>query len=209
MPSDPSFDAPRDEPLLPRVAAGDGMAVGEVIDRYRGLVWSLARRLGVRPADADDAVQEVFIDLWKSAERYDPAIASEKTFVATIARRRLIDRQRRAGRRPEEAELPPAEVLAADAGQRVEAPEIEARAELSLAGRALARLRPEERRALLLNVYHGYSHSQIADRTGLPLGTVKTYVRRGLIRVRELLDQTAGESAGGAAGGAAETTPES
>lgn len=189
MVSPPSPDPPRDEPLLPRVAAGDGMAIGEVVDRYRGLVWSLARRLGVRPADADDAVQEVFIDLWKSAGRFDPSIASEKTFVATIARRRLIDRQRRAARRPEDVELPSPEVLASEADGRIEAPQIEARVEASLAGRAIARLRPEERRALLLNVYHGYSHSQIADRTGLPLGTVKTYVRRGLIRVRELLEQ--------------------
>lgn len=184
MPSAHSPDSPRDEPLLPRVAAGDAAAIGEVVERYRGLVWSLARRIGVRPADADDAVQEVFIDLWKSAARFDPAIASEKTFVATIARRRLIDRQRRAARRSEDTELSPAEVLASDADRRVEA-EVEA----SLAGRAIAQLRPEERRAVLLNAYHGYSHSQIADRTGLPLGTVKTYVRRGLIRVRELLDQ--------------------
>lgn len=185
MPTVPGPDPPpREDPLLPRVAAGDGAALAAVVDRYRGLVWSLARRLGVRPADADDAVQEVVIDLWKSAGRFDPAIASEKTFVATIARRRLIDRQRRAGRRPEEAELPPADVLASDDDRR-----IETGVEASLAGRAIARLRPEERRAVLLNVYHGWSHSQIADQTGLPLGTVKTYVRRGLIRVRELLDQ--------------------
>lgn len=153
MPSAASPDpTPRDQPLLPRVAAGDGAALGAVVERYRGLVWSLARRLGVRPADADDAVQEVVMDLWKSAGRFDPAIASEKTFVATIARRRLIDRQRRAGRRPEDAELPAAEVLASDADRR-----IEAGVEASLAGRAIARLRPEERRAVLLNVYHGWS----------------------------------------------------
>ena len=80
-----------DPPILTRVARGDSAAVRECIDRYGGLVWSLARRFFANTADAEDATQDVFIHLWKSAGAYDPAIASEAVFVTTIARRRLID----------------------------------------------------------------------------------------------------------------------
>src|SRR3954470_14464574 len=85
-------------PLLGRVAAGDQQAVRECLARYGGLVWSIARRF--EAADAEDAVQEIFLDLWKSAARFDRQIASEASFVAMIARRRLIDRKRTRGRRP-------------------------------------------------------------------------------------------------------------
>src|SRR5215467_13463308 len=89
------------EPLLGRVAAGDDQATRTCIERYGGLVYALARRFeGGAGADIEDAVQEIFLDLWKSAPRFDPAIASETAFVATIARRRLIDRRRTRGRRP-------------------------------------------------------------------------------------------------------------
>src|ERR1043165_482447 len=84
--------------LLARVAGGDPRAVRDCIARYGGLVWSIARRF--EGADAEDAVQEIFLDLWKSAARFDPQIASEPAFVAMIARRRLIDRRRTRRRRP-------------------------------------------------------------------------------------------------------------
>src|ERR1041385_2281154 len=84
--------------LLARVAGGDPRAVRDCIARYGGLVWSIARRF--EAADAEDAVQEIFLDLWKSAARFDGRIASEAAFVAMIARRRLIDRKRTRGRRP-------------------------------------------------------------------------------------------------------------
>src|SRR5215813_5986353 len=84
--------------LLARVASGDRGAVRDCIARYGGLVWSIARRF--EGADAEDAVQEIFLDLWKSAARFDPRIASESAFVAMITRRRLIDRRRTRRRRP-------------------------------------------------------------------------------------------------------------
>src|SRR5512133_2795665 len=83
------------ESILDRVARGDQKAVRQCIDEFGGLVWAIARRMTRSRADAEDAVQEIFIDVWRSAARFDAAQGSEKVFVTTIARRRLIDRIRR------------------------------------------------------------------------------------------------------------------
>ncbi|MFO0875026.1 MAG: sigma-70 family RNA polymerase sigma factor [Phycisphaerales bacterium] len=178
------------ESVLLRVASGDASAVSECMDRFGGLVWSLARRYCNNVVEAEDAVQEIFIDIWKSAARFDESIASETVFVATIARRRLIDRFRKKSRRPESA-------IVSDI---VEAPTTDADAptEISedarIASEALAELRPEQQRVLRLSIFHGASHEQIARSTGLPLGTVKTHARRGLIRIREVLEAKRGEA---------------
>jgi RNA polymerase sigma factor (sigma-70 family) len=74
--------------LLQRVAAGDKSAVRDCIDRFGGLVWALARRMSPGAAEAEDAVQEIFMDLWRSSARFDPTIASEPAFVTMVARRR-------------------------------------------------------------------------------------------------------------------------
>jgi RNA polymerase sigma-70 factor, ECF subfamily len=171
--------APAPQSLLARVAAGDRGAMRECLAQFGGLVWSIARRF--EPADAEDAVQEIFVDLWKSAARFDAAIASETVFVAMIARRRLIDRRRTRGRRP--TTDPSAEVpQLVDAGS---APDT--CAEASQAARALEQLRPEQRQVLLLATCHGLSHGEIAAQIGMPLGTVKAHVRRGLISIRAAL----------------------
>lgn len=172
--------------ILQRIAAGDPHAVQDCMDTYGGLIWSMARKKGLPAAEADDIVQEVFIQLWKSAERYDPSLASETTFVAMIARRRLIDRLRKVGRRPRTQEIVPDLHDKADGEHQ----QLEARVELSVAQKALGVLRPKERHVVLLSAYHGMSHSQIAEETGIPLGTVKTYIRRGLMRVKEALDES-------------------
>ena len=168
-------------PLLARVAEGDEDAVRAVIARYGNLIWSLARRFD--PADAEDAVQEIFLDLWRSAVRFDPAVASEVTFVAMIARRRLIDRRRTRARRPEASELEPGLAIADSAS----APDVDVDA--ARAARALDQLRPEQRQVLVLAIGHGLSHGEIAQRTGLPLGTVKSHARRGLLSMRALLGE--------------------
>lgn len=182
--------------LLQRVGEGDTRAVAECIDRFGGLVWSLARRLTVDPSEAEDAVQDVFIELWKNAVRYDPSIASEPTFVTMIARRRLIDRWRKKGRRPngDAADVDDVPIHAAtDEHNRVELAEEAARA-----AEAIKQLRPQQQEVLNLAVCQGWSHQLIADRLCLPIGTVKTHVRRGLMRVRELLEADTRAGAKGA-----------
>lgn len=169
-------------PLLPRIAAGDSSAVQECVDRYKSLIWWLARKQAGR--DAEDAVQDVFIELWKNAGRFDPRKASESTFVGMIARRRLIDLHRKTTRRPTTESIDDHYSLEGD-GANI----IEASADAALAQRAIAELSDNERQVLRLSVHQGMSHSEIAGQLDMPLGTVKTYIRRGLIRVREQLEQ--------------------
>jgi RNA polymerase sigma-70 factor (ECF subfamily) len=186
--------------LLPLVAAGDSSVVQLAVDRYAGLVWSLARRWCETEADAEDAVQDIFLDIWKSAGRFDSSVASETTFVSMIARRRLIDRRRRIGRRPKgEALVPEAHVNESE-------PELGAEQQLSddasKAARAMEELSAEQRRVLRLSIFHGLSHDKIASATGMPLGTVKTHARRGLIKLRKVLGahEQAEASASGSTG---------
>jgi RNA polymerase sigma-70 factor (ECF subfamily) len=168
--------------ILSRITAGDRAAVEECINSYGGLVWSLARRLSRSEADAEDAVQEIFIDVWRSAARFDEAQGSEVTFVAMIARRRMIDRLRQAQRHPV-YEPPSEEMIDARRHDR----EVERSADAALAARAMEELRPEQRRVLRLAVCEGFTHQEIASATGMPLGTVKTHVRRGLAQIRAAL----------------------
>ena len=131
--------------------------------------------------EAEDAVQEIFLDLWRSASRFDPRVASEATFVAMIARRRLVDQRRQRQRRPETEPLMDSQ----RATSTLPPPELGA--EAAQAARALDQLRPEQRQVLIMTTCQGLSHEEVAHTTGMPLGTVKAHARRGLIRVREVL----------------------
>ena len=169
--------------ILHRIASGDKNAVQECLKLYGGLVWSLARRMSPNTDDAEDAVQEIFIDIWKTAARFDETQASETTFIAMIARRRLIDRLRKTNRQPNTNSLE--DVLidpSNNSAQRMQIG-VEARE----AAEAMKELRPEQRQVLNLSIFQGLSHQEISNLTGMPIGTVKTHARRGLIQIREIL----------------------
>jgi len=184
------------DPVLPQVATGDSRAVQTCIDRYGGLIWSLASRQLGNTTEAEDAVQEIFIQLWEVADRFDPTVAAESTFVAMIARRRLIDRRRKLGRAPDTRSID----FADDPSCQVDPglAHIETREQAAKIESALAQLSSDQKQALKLSIHSGWSHSEIAEHLGIPLGTVKTNIRRGLIKVRELLgavtDGTAAEA---------------
>ena len=170
--------------VLQRIAGGDSTAVRECIEQYGALVWSLARRLTRSPSDAEDATQEIYLDVWRSAARFDPSQGSDKVFIAMIARRRLIDRLRKTRAEPPTEPIEALETMAwAEQGTASETT-----AEAEQAKRALAELRPEQRQVLELGLLHGLTQSEIASRLELPLGTVKSFMRRGLIKVREYMN---------------------
>jgi RNA polymerase sigma-70 factor (ECF subfamily) len=169
--------------ILKRIAAGDKTAIQDCLNAYGGLVWSLARRMSPNTDDAEDAVQEIFIDIWKNAERFDELQSSETTFVAMIARRRLIDRLRYSNRRISAASL---EDMVAEPSNDSDK-NLQINVEAREAARALKTLRPEQRQVIQLSIIQGLSHQEISDATGMPLGTVKTHARRGLLQVREFL----------------------
>lgn len=178
---------PAGKSILERVAAGDRLAVNDCLERYGDLVWSLARRYLRNAADAEDAVQDIFIDIWGSAGRYDRNIASEVAFISTIARRRLIDKIRQADRRPVTDSLDDEDNAPMEPGIPATA---EDDTEVTIVERVMGAMDPEHQKVLAMSLYEGYSHSEIAERLALPLGTVKTRVRRGLIHIRAQLNIT-------------------
>lgn len=172
--------------ILADVAAGRPGAMEACIAEFTGLVWALATRMSPVREDAEEGVQEVFIDVWKHASRFDPATSSEATFVALLARRRLIDRHRRRTCRPCFTSMDAVdEPLLPACGDALEVGD-----EADGIRRLMARLRPEERQVLELAIGEGLSQSAIAERIGMPVGTVKSLARRGLIRLRELVQET-------------------
>lgn len=171
------------ESLLKRISKGDKTAVQECLKKYGGLVWSLTKRMSASHEDAEDAVQEIFIDVWKNAARFDEAQSGEATFISMIARRRLIDRLRYSNRRLSPISL----------DDEINEPSIRSdealftSIEAKRAAEALKQIRPEQKKVLELSIVQGMSHQEISEATGIPLGTVKTHARRGLMQVRELL----------------------
>lgn len=182
---------PPEKTILQRMAEGDATAVKDCFDRYGKLVWSVVYRFCPVPGDREDAVQEVFLEVWRSASRYQKRIASEGTFITMIARRRMIDRLRKHQRQPGLTDIDDVaetnfEIPAAGEGS----------AELVNVNRALSVLTVDQQKVIRLSVLQGYSHGEIADKTGIPVGTVKTHIRRGLMRVRDQLRDMRGSDKG-------------
>lgn len=169
--------------ILQRIAGGDGNAVQDCLNKYGGLVWSIARKMLRNTDEAEDAVQEIFVDVWKNAERFDESKSSETTYIAMIARRRLIDKIRYSARRLSPESLDDVLLEPFTRADKEMQMSIEARE----AAEAMRNLRPEQQQVLRLSIVQGLSHQEISEATGMPLGTVKTHARRGILQVREYL----------------------
>jgi RNA polymerase sigma-70 factor (ECF subfamily) len=178
--------------LIERIANGDRQAVAACIDRYSGLVWSLARRFIANEADAEEAVQEVFLELWSNANRFDPDKAGEATWISLVARRRLIDRARRENRTPDSEPLADVEHRLSGDGHAA----IEASAESERVMKVIDSMNPDQRQVVRMSTWLGMTHKAIAEQLDLPLGTVKSHLRRGLERIREQLGVSANDAAG-------------
>lgn len=168
--------------LLQRIAGGDVSAVAALVDTYGGLIRSLALRFAGSEAEADEAVQDAFVLLWRKAGRFDPARGDEVTFVSVLTRRILIDRYRR--RSP----VRPTGNRVADDGAAGDHA-VQARELFGKARHAFEDLDEAHRTALRLSIERGHSHAQIAEITGSPIGTVKSRIRNGLRHLRSRLGE--------------------
>ena len=182
--------------LLEAVCFGDRRAFRAVYDRFGGELLALCERILRNRADAEDALAEIFWELWQRRERYNPARGGARTYLTTLARSRAIDRLRSQASRPEvrhegqrlpadQEQLPGFGPTPDDAASYAE---LQARV-----SEALAELEDRQRQALELAYYEGLSHQQIADRLQAPLGTVKTHIRKGLIKLRFTLQAVRAE----------------
>jgi RNA polymerase sigma-70 factor (ECF subfamily) len=176
--------------LLAAVRLGDRTAFRALYDRFGAEILALCERILHHRADAEDAVADIFWEIWKRRERYDAARGPARPYLMTLARSRAIDRLRSHAARPESSAASPTqstdqhEPTAAAPAPEESASHGETRLRILA---ALAELDPRQREAMELSYYEGLSHQQIADRLGAPLGTVKTHIRKGLVKLRHAL----------------------
>lgn len=174
-----------DMDLMRRVAAGEERAVGELYDRFGSLVYRMALQAMPTRAEAEDAVQEIFVRLWKTAERYDENRAALVTWVMLISRRHLVDKLRRnkARLRPGSLDQPQTSNLASEEERLTGRMEQDER--MAALMKRISAL-PELQRTVVIRAYlGGQTLRQIGDELGTPLGTIKSALSRALVRLRE------------------------
>jgi RNA polymerase sigma-70 factor (ECF subfamily) len=176
--------------LIQRMAAGDRDAFASFYDRYAALVLTFATRLLRAGTDAEDLLQEAFLQVWRQAHSYDQARGSPEAWIMTMTRSRAIDKLRSRRRRDEGMSFP-REGPHLEGGGAVESGAAESEARLTVHG-ALAKLPEVQRVVLELAYFDGFTQSEIAARLGEPLGTVKTRLRAGLERLRGFLGANSG-----------------
>ena len=179
----------KDLRLMAKIAEGDQSALGALYDCYAPKVFAVCLRILREPAEAEDALGDVFWEVWHRADRYRPERGTALAYLVTMARSRALDRLRSRDRRDrlkaelEEPAIAPVaaapSTISADPHDGAIASERRVRVRT-----ALGELSPEQRQALELSYYGGFSHSEIAQALGEPLGTVKTRIRQGLIHLR-------------------------
>jgi RNA polymerase sigma-70 factor, ECF subfamily len=176
------------EDLVRQVARGDGPAFEHLYDRVANSVYGVIRRVLRDPAQSEEVTQEVLVEIWRTATRFDPARGKATTWIHTMAHRRAIDRVRsaqashdrdeRVARRDHQPEYD------------VVAERVEARLEQEQVRRCLEHLTDLQRESVTLAYYQGYTYREVSEVLDVPLGTVKTRMRDGLIRLRDCLGVT-------------------
>lgn len=173
--------------LLERVQAGDEQALAEMYDRFTPMLYPVALRILRRATDAEDAVQDAWMQVWRRSASYDPKRGAVAAWLLTVVRTRALDRYRSLASRtraegridPQEQATPPtdpaASAVTGQLGARVR--------------EALAQLEPKQRQVLEIAYFEGLSQTEIAERLETPLGTVKSWTRQGLMRLRDLVPQ--------------------
>ncbi len=173
------------EALLARIATGDQLAFSELYDQIAPRVLGLIRRVLKDPAQSEEVAQEVFLEIWQTVTRFDPNKGGAMSWILTMAHRRAIDRVRasQAGRDRDTKigirDYNPAYDSVSES--------VEVRIEHERVEKAMARLTELQRQAVTLAYYGGYSHSEVAEMLSVPIGTIKTRLRDGMMRLRDEL----------------------
>ncbi|MBF4584357.1 sigma-70 family RNA polymerase sigma factor [Curtobacterium sp. VKM Ac-2865] len=174
--------------LLLRVAQGDQQAFSELYDELSGRVLGLITRLLRDRAQSEEVAQEVFLEVWQQAAKFDTKRGSAASWVLTMAHRRAVDRVRAAqSSRDRDTKIG---IRDFESGFDQVSESVEIRIEHERVSRALGRLTEFQRQAVQLAYYGGYSHSEMAEQLGVPIGTVKTRLRDGMIRLRDEMGVT-------------------
>jgi RNA polymerase sigma-70 factor, ECF subfamily len=169
--------------LLAQVARGDQAAFATVYDGVAAQVFGLVSRVVRDPAQSEEVTQEVMLDVWRTASRFDPHRGSALAWLMTLAHRRAVDRVR-SGQAAAAREL---QMAAAETGYDVVVEEVESRLEAQRVRRCLDSLTELQRESVTLAYYGGYTYREVASLLGVAVGTVKTRMRDGLIRLRDCL----------------------
>jgi len=179
--------------LMEGIKAGDTAALEAFYTRYARAVLGICRRILGDPRDAEEAMLDAFAQVWEHGDRYDPARASPLSYLMTVARSRAIDRARAVGRHgrwlSDEDERTLVDLGNGEPGFTSPLATLLSSESRSVVVDALGRLPDEQREAVELAFFEGLSHREVADRLAAPLGTVKTRIRQGLLRLRDGLDQ--------------------
>lgn len=166
-----------------RVTAGESAAFAVVYERHSTVAYSLAYRMCGRQSAAEDVVQEAFLSAWRRASSYDPTRGSLRTWLLGIVHHRAVDALRRSGGDIRRRVDTPVEEFELESGDRVDV-EVAQRDDAEIVRDALSDLPTDQRKVIELAYYSGYTHTEIADVLGVPVGTVKGRMRLGLSKLR-------------------------
>jgi RNA polymerase sigma-70 factor, ECF subfamily len=178
----------RDIELLRQIAAGDRTAFGEFYDRHSVLMFSVASRILNDPGDAEDVLQEAFVQIWEKAGNFDPKLGKPSSWAAILVRNKAIDRIRSSQRRTRLALEAGAEMAIAAETDESANETVHGHEKAKLIRSAIVELPAEQRNAIELAYFSGLTQNEISEKLHEPLGTVKARIRRGLLKLRDQLE---------------------
>jgi RNA polymerase sigma-70 factor (ECF subfamily) len=188
MESDPAANLETEIDLLRRTGQGDRQSFEQLYERFSGVLFSTAYRVLNSPEAAEDVLQDVFIQIWEKAPLYDPERGKPLTWAVTLTRNKAIDRLRSVQRRnrlQDEVEQEAQSFEQFDERNSLDA--VESIEKGQLVREAIKKLSPDQRQAIELAFFSGLTQTEIAERLGEPLGTVKARIRRGMMKLRDVI----------------------